>query len=340
VARSLHPGDDYPGLDRLQHRLVRLGDLPDTVTEATGSTRYDGPLVSAVRRFQARHGLEPDGIVGRTTVSALNVPIQQRIDQLVLSLERLRWLPDLGRGPTVIVNIASFQLWAWDSIPGDARPTLEMNVVVGKSLDRQTPVFAAKMRYLIFRPYWNVPASIIQEEILPALQRDPQYLERNDMEIIRGNDDEAVPVAASPGSIALVRAGQLRIRQRPGPGNALGLVKFMFPNEESIYLHDTPAQALFGRARRDFSHGCVRVENPVGLAEWVLRGTAGWGLQAIRDAMSGDQTLKVELARPIDVLIFYTTAIVLADGTVQFFEDIYGHDQRLLAALRSGQPGS
>ena len=179
-----------------------------------------------------------------------------------------------------------------------------------------------------------------REEILPALRWDPTRLERNDMELVRGTADDAIPVAVTPEHLALVPTGQLWIRQRPGPRNALGLVKFMVPNEENVYLHDTPVQELFSRSRRDFSHGCVRVENPVGLAQWALRDTPGWDLAAIREAMQSGPPVKVRLARPIDVLMFYTTAIALADGTVQFFEDIYGHDGRLMAALRSGRPGS
>jgi murein L,D-transpeptidase YcbB/YkuD len=340
VTRSIHPGDDFPALDVLRRRLLKLGDLADSLGARSPSIRYDRDMAGAVRRFQARHGLDPDGIVGRATIAALNVPLQRRIDQLALSLERLRWLPDLGRGPVVIVNIPSFRLLAWDSIPAETGPALEMSVIVGSALDKQTPVFAAKMDHLIFRPYWNVPTSISREEILPALRSDTTRLERNGMELVRGTGEDAVRVAATPENLALVRTGQLGIRQRPGPRNALGLVKFMFPNEENVYLHDTPVQELFSRTRRDFSHGCVRVENPVGLAHWALRDTPGWDLGAIREAMHGHQPVKVRRTRPIDVLMFYTTAIVPEDGTVEFFEDIYGHDERLMAALRSGRPGS
>jgi murein L,D-transpeptidase YcbB/YkuD len=340
MVRSVHPGEDYAALDILVRRLVKLGDLPDSVTAVPGSLRYDGLVVDAVRRFQTRHGLEPDGIVGTATRAALNVPVRQRIDQLALSLERLRWLPDLGPGRTVIVNIPSFRLTAWDSLPGEPGPSLEMGVIVGKSLDTETPVFAAKLQYLVFRPYWNVPASIASKEILPALRRDPLYLDRNDMELVRGPGDNAVPVAVTEENLRMVGTGPLRIRQRPGPRNSLGLVKFMFPNQEDVYLHDTPAQELFSRARRDFSHGCVRVENPVGLARWALRDTPGWGLGEIWRAMNGGEPLRVELARSIDVLIFYTTAIALADGTARFYEDIYRHDDRLMAALRAGRPRS
>jgi murein L,D-transpeptidase YcbB/YkuD len=195
-------------------------------------------------------------------------------------------------------------------------------------------VFAEQMEYVIFRPYWNVPASIARNETVPAIRRDPAYLTRNDMEIVQGQGDDARPLAPTAANIDLLARGQLRVRQRPGPRNSLGLVKFMFPNSSNVYLHDTPADELFSRARRDFSHGCVRVANPIGLAEFVLRGQPGWDRQRITDAMENGVTLRVDLPRPIPVLLFYITALVTPEGTPFFAADIYRQDVGLLAALR------
>ena len=334
---SIRPGDHYVGMVRLRRRLTKLGDLPAGRAPPSDSAPYTGELVEAIKRFQARHGLEPDGVLGRGTLAALNVPISHRIDQLAISLERLRWLPDLSTGRQIVVNIPTYRLWAWDSLGTGGKPTLEMNVIVGKSLDTQTPVFAEEMKYLIFRPYWNVPTSILRKEMLPRLRKDPSYLERNDLEMVRGQGDDARPMAATPGNIELLGQGRLRVRQRPGLRNSLGLVKFIFPNDDDVYLHSTPAEELFNRTRRDFSHGCVRVEKPVELAEWALRDVGGWDRARIVAAMNGGSPLQVNLVRPIPVLMFYSTAIVLQDGTPQFFEDVYGHDTRLLRTLHQAR---
>jgi murein L,D-transpeptidase YcbB/YkuD len=334
---SVKPGDAYPDILRLHRRLTKLGDLAAGLAPPSDSTTYAGTLVEGVRRFQERHGLEPDGVLGKATLAALNVPISHRTDQLAISLERLRWLPDLSTGRQIVVNIPTYRLWAWDSLGTGGRPTLEMNVIVGRSLDTQTPVFAEEMKYLVFRPYWNVPTSILRKEMLPRLRKDPGYLERNDLEMVSGPRDDAQPMAPTPANIDLLAKGQLRVRQRPGPRNSLGLVKFIFPNDDAVYLHSTPAQELFHRTRRDFSHGCVRVEKPVDLAEWALRDVSGWDRPRIVAAMDGGSPIQVNLARPIPVLMFYTTAIVLQDGTPQFFEDVYGHDDRLLKTLREAR---
>jgi murein L,D-transpeptidase YcbB/YkuD len=190
------------------------------------------------------------------------------------------------------------------------------------------------MREVIFRPYWNIPRSILRHEILPVLERDPDYLRRQNMEIVRGPGDEAQPVDGTAENLALLRQGALRLRQRPGVQNALGLIKFVFPNEENVYMHGTPAQALFSRNRRDFSHGCVRVEDPVALAEWALKERPEWTRDRILSAMAGTQSFRVKLAQPIQVILFYTTATVMPeDGTIHFAEDIYRHDMRLDRAL-------
>ena len=332
-AAAVHPGEPYAGLDVLSRQLVMFGDLPTGLQSLAVPGTYGGDLVEGVRRFQLRHGLEPDGVLGKRTQAALRVPLAWRVRQIELALERLRWLPDLGARRLVAINIPMFRLWAWDSVPNDA-PTLAMDVIVGRALSTQTPVFDEEMREVIFRPYWNVPRSILRNEILPLLERDPDYLRRQHMEIVRGPGDNAQPVETTTDNLGLLRQGTLRIRQRPGPHNALGLVKFVFPNQENVYMHGTPAQALFSRSRRDFSHGCVRVENPVALAEWALKENPEWTRDRIVSAMAATPSAHVRLPRPIQVILFYTTAVVMPeDGTIHFVDDIYRHDARLDRAL-------
>lgn len=249
-------------------------------------------------------------------------------------MERLRWLPHPGDERFVGVNIPMFRLWAWDSIPPDGSPTFDTAVIVGRALRTQTPVFVEEMTSVIFRPYWNIPPSILRNEILPALRRDPDYLRRQNMEIVSGAGDDAAVVRATPDALDRLGRGTLRIRQRPGADNALGLVKFVFPNDENVYMHGTPAPQLFGRNRRDFSHGCVRVQDPVALAEWVLKDRPEWTHDRILSAMNGSETVRVDLPGPIRVILFYVTAVVMPeDGAVHFAEDIYSHDTRLARAL-------
>jgi L,D-transpeptidase YcbB len=333
-AGPLRPGDPYEGLDVLYRRLLALGDLPSDTPAPREDALYGESLVDGVRRFQSRHGLESDGIVGTATQAALQVPLAWRVRQIELALERLRWLPDLGDQRFIGLNIPMFHLWAWDSTRPTGSPAFGMRAIVGRALSTQTPVFVEEMRYVVFRPYWNVPRSILRNEILPIVERDPDYLRRQHMEIVRGPGDDAQPVAATPENLALLRQGVLRLRQRPGPHNALGLVKFVFPNNENVYLHGTPAQELFARTRRDFSHGCVRVEDPASLAEWVLNDQPEWTRVRILAAMSAPVPRRVNLTRPIQVVLFYLTAAVMPeDGTIHFAEDIYRHDAKLDRAL-------
>jgi L,D-transpeptidase YcbB len=330
---TVRPGEQYPNVEALYRRLVALGDLPASVPAPDADATYDGWLVDGVKRFQARHGLAADGIIGKATQAALHVPLTWRLRQIELALERLRWLPDLGDEPLIALNTPMFHLWAWSATPRTA-PSIEMRAIVGRALSTETPVMVEDLRYLVFRPYWNVPRSILRTEILPILTRDLDYLRRHDMEIVRGGSDDARPVAATAENVALLRSGALRLRQRPGPLNALGLVKFVFPNDADVYIHGTPAQELFSRTRRDFSHGCVRVEDPVALAEWLLRDQPAWNRERILAAMSGSPSRRVDLTRPVRVVLYYVTAIVTpADGVVHFAEDIYRHDARLDRAL-------
>jgi murein L,D-transpeptidase YcbB/YkuD len=333
-ARSVRPEEPFAGVRALQRRLVAFGDLaPQSETEPAEAMLYDGALVDGVKRFQARHGLEADGILGKSTLAALQVSPAVRVRQIELALERLRWLPDFDGRPFVAINIPMFRLWATDPSSAGTPPAVAMNVIVGSALNTRTPTFVEEMRHLIFRPYWNVPRSIVHHEILPALARDPLYLTKQDMEIVRGPGDNATPVGASADNIVLLRQGVLRLRQRPGPRNSLGLLKFVFPNDADVYMHGTPAQQLFSRTRRDFSHGCVRLEDPVARARWGLRDQPHWTRERILDAMAGEQPLQVNLKQPLPVILFYTTAVVMPDGRIHFAADIYGHDQRLESAL-------
>ena len=333
VAEPVKRGEPYCGGAALHRLLLAVGDLPADAAPPIDCN--DATLAEGLRRFQTRHGLAADGVIGRATLAALKVPLAHRVQQLELALERLRWLPDLRAQPFVGINIPMFRLWAWDpAAPAEA--SISMGVVVGRALNTQTPVLSEEMRYLVFRPYWNLPRSIVRNEVLPALARDPGYLQRNDMEIVRGGGDDAQAVVASNENLAALRDGGLRLRQRPGPKNSLGLVKFIFPNDANVYLHDTPATQLFGRARRDFSHGCVRVEAPVALAQWVLKDEPGWTRERIEAAMAGTSPLRVDLTRALPVILFYMTAMVMpADQALHFADDIYRHDTKLARALAS-----
>jgi len=329
----VRPGDPLRAAAALYARLVALGDLPADVPTPAGRT-YAPVLVEGVVHFQIRHGLTPDGVIGPRTREALSVPLAWRVRQIEMALERLRWLPPLGNGPVIALNIPMFHLWGWDRVPSDA-PTLSLNAIVGEAFTTETPVFVNDMRYIVFRPYWNVPPSILRREMLPAIARDARVLEREHLEIVRGDGDATTVVPTTPASLRDLSQGTLRLRQRPGPDNALGLIKFVFPNDANVYMHGTPTPELFARSRRDFSHGCIRVEDPIALAAWALRGRDDWTPDAIAAATAGADDVRVDLALPIRVVIFYTTAAVIPeDGTVHFADDIYRLDAALDAALQ------
>jgi murein L,D-transpeptidase YcbB/YkuD len=337
---SVHPGERYPAASALHERLVLLGDLaPDAPPPV--DTRLDGPLVDGLRHFQIRHGLEPDGILGRQTAAQLDVPLAWRVRQLELAMERLRWLPRQTGERLVLVNVPMFRLFAWDSVPPGGPPAFSTRVIVGRAGRTQTPLFGARMTEIIFRPYWNVPSSIVRNEILPMLARRPDYLQREQLELVSGETDSSPVVPATPENLARLRSGALRLRQRPGPKNALGRIKFSFPNAYDVYMHATPAPALFARARRDFSHGCVRVQDPVGLAAWLLRDRPGWDRERISAAMDAPASSRVAMEEPVHVLLVYSTAAVLLDSNdVAFAEDIYHRDEPLDQALRGPMAGS
>jgi L,D-transpeptidase YcbB len=298
---TLKVADTSPRVQELRKLLVQRGDLDSQ--NATGDA-FDSPLVDALIKFQRRHGLEPDGVYGADVVSELNVPISARILQVRLGLERLRWLPDEFTGRRVAVNLADFRVYVLD----DNVVTFETRAVIGKEY-HETPMFSAKMTYMVINPYWNVPTSIAKNEILPKANRDPDYLSRNHMEV-----------------------NGTTVRQLPGPWNSLGRFKFMFPNVHNVYLHDTPSKALFDRADRAFSHGCVRVDNPAGLAALLLA-KKGWTPERIAATVKTGVETVVTLDVPIPVHITYITAFMDQNGELHFRHDVYGRDRKLIAAL-------
>ena len=330
-ARAVKAGDSYAAAPRLAKLLALVGDLPEGQAQWTGN--YQGALVAAVKHFQQRHGLEPNGVLDARTLKQMNTPLSRRVTQLQLAMERMRWLPHHFQRPPIVVNIPEFRLYALND---DYRSALSMKVVVGKAFGHQTPVFANQIKSVIFRPYWNVPVKHRAAELLRDLEKNPSYLANNAYEIVdRREWWQRRDGRPSIGGTASRR--ELRVRQTPGPKNALGLVKFEFPNDYDVYLHGTPSPELFSRSRRDFSHGCIRVENPVALAEWVLQGIPEWTEDKIRAAMNGEETLQVKLAKPIPVLIFYGTAVVMEDE-IRFTDDIYGLDAKLERALAGAKP--
>jgi murein L,D-transpeptidase YcbB/YkuD len=311
-------GSRWSGVPVVRRMLIALGDLSADSVSVT-ETRHVEPLVNAIKRFQARHGLPADGEIGPSTRAALAVPMAARVRSIERSLERWRWLPRLdeqtGGAPMVLVNIPAFRLYAFTGPQDDERGMMSMNVVVGQAIEKETPIFTDTLSQIVFAPAWDVPASIANEEIWPKARANPNYLERNNYEIV-----------------------QQRIRQKPGPWNALGKVKFLFPNDFAIYMHDTPSKRTFGRARRDASHGCIRLEDPRRFARWLLPDTTTWDDAWLDSAFARDSTLAIEVPKPRPVVIMYATAMGRPDGTINFYTDIYKHDDKLSEKLALGYP--
>jgi murein L,D-transpeptidase YcbB/YkuD len=334
-AKAIDPGQAYAGAPRLARLLLLVGDLPADFPVPASET-YDTNLAEGVKRFQRRHGLEGDGRLGPSTVKQLNVPLSDRVRQLQLTLERWRWLPTEFAAPPIIVNVPDFRLRALDE---NNKIILEMGVVVGKAMQTETPVFTGNATFLVLRPYWNVPPGIFRRSVLPAIKRDRGYVAKKNFEITTQGGSLVTSGEVSDEVLAQLQAGKLAVRQKPGPDNSLGLMKLMFPNDYSVYLHDTPAQELFGRSRRDFSSGCVRVGKPAELAAWALRNNPGWTLERVRQGMqNGKDNVTVTLARPVPVFILYGTAVAYENNEVHFYDDIYGHDAKLAQALAKGYP--
>jgi L,D-transpeptidase YcbB len=326
---SIKPGDSYSGLARLKRSLIVFGDLQPEILGGSNDEVYEETLVSAIKTFQVRHGLDADGVIGARTLDALNTPINRRVVQLELALERWRWLPDTFFAPPIIVNIPEFRAYAYNE---ELSPILSTRVIVGKARKQQTPIFAAEMKYVIFRPPWNVPFSIQRSEMIPEILNNPAYLMAKGYQIVnRAGDALSTPIVDEE-MLEELRSGHLSIRQPPGPQNALGLIKFDLPNDYDVYMHSTPAVSLFAKSRRDFSHGCIRVEDVLALAVWILRGNQQWPVERMLAAMDGEKTIRVKIEKPIPVLILYSTAVVTG-REVRFFEDLYGHDAALEKAL-------
>jgi murein L,D-transpeptidase YcbB/YkuD len=326
----LRPGDEEGRVTALRARLA----AEDELVSRRADVRYDDLLAEAVRRFQARHGLAVDGIVGPETVQALNVPVTDRIQQIVVNLERWRWLPrELGRHH-IVVNASDARL----HVVADGRPVLTSRVVVG-DLRHPTPVVQAWVDAVVLHPRWNVPTSIAVEEILPRLRENRRYLAENDIVVLERRESDPFGLAIDWAAIPADRF-PFRLQQQPGPDNPLGRIKLDIPNRFDVYLHDTPTRALFARPVRTASHGCIRVERADDLAVHVLEDEAqGWTRQRLADALDAGETQRIPLTRPLPVYILYWTAFVEPDGSVQFRADVYGRDRRLAGALAEGDRG-
>ncbi|CAN5741667.1 L,D-transpeptidase family protein [soil metagenome] len=325
-SKPLKLGDSAEVVPVLRQRLFPASEAN---AMGEGAYVYDEKLEQAVKGFQIRHGLNPDGSLGGETLKMMNIPVEDRIDQILLNMERWRWVPKRFTPKELpdkylFVNIPEYKLHVME----EGQEVLDMRVIVGKTM-HSTPVFSDKLEYVVMAPYWNVPVSIVVNELKPKLINNPNFLESQDMELV----DLKTKAPMSPSSIDWSSVTEDNfthlIRQRPGPKNSLGLVKFLFPNEYNVYLHDTPTGSLFNLASRGFSHGCVRVEEPLKLANYLLNGHPEWNEQMIRETMNGGEETWVTLEEKVPVYIVYFTAWIDKNGAVHFRDDIYGHDQAL-----------
>ena len=334
VIKTVSVGDSYPAVGALLARLQLEGDAAGDATSGSAtSTVFNATLSAAVKSYQHRHGITEDGKLTAQTIKSLNVPMTDRVAELQDSLERWRWLPEPYLHARLMVNLPEFVLRGYDP---DHKLDFTMRVVVGQVMGQhETPVFTHMMKYLVFRPYWNVPVDIARKELVPHIATNHGYLASKNFEVTNNKGVVLADYTAKE-----VSQGEVMVREKPGPKNSLGLVKFMFPNQYDIYLHSTPAVSLFERTRRDFSHGCIRVQKPVDLAVWVLEGQGGdWDLDKVQEAMnSGPDNKTVSLKTPLPIVIFYLTAIVAEDGQVNFFDDIYGYDSEMQKVFEKGPP--
>lgn len=302
ITKKLVKGDTGKAVIQLKNKLSLLGDLP----VADSGNIFDESLELAVKRYQLRYGLKEDGVVGGGTLKELNQPLDYRIRQILVNMERIRWVPQEPESDFILVNIPEFKLHVFEN----GQYAHNMNVVVGTATN-STVIFTGNLKYVVFSPYWNVPPGILKKEVLPAMAKDPSYLKRNNME----------------------QYGNGQVRQKPGPQNSLGLVKFLFPNNFSIYLHDTPSKNLFKQDKRAFSHGCIRIAEPTWLASWLLRSDSSWTDAAISKAMNAGKERFVTLQKEVPVFIGYFTAWVDREGRLNFRDDIYGHDKKMMKKM-------
>jgi murein L,D-transpeptidase YcbB/YkuD len=333
VPKAISVGGSYPSLPALLARLQLEGDAEATATlSSPNTTTFDSSLSDAVKHYQHRHGFTEDGKLTPQTIQSLNVPMDFRVAQLQDSLERWRWLPEPYLHARLMVNLPEFVLRGFDP---DHKLDFTMRVVVGKVMGQhETPVFTHMMKYLVFRPYWSVPVDIARKELVPHMESNHGYLASKNFEVTNNKGILQTDYTAKQ-----VAQGAVMVREKPGPKNSLGLVKFIFPNQYDIYLHSTPAVSLFDQTRRDFSHGCIRVQKPADLAAWVLQGQGDWDLDKVQEAMnSGPDNKTVSLKTPLPIVIFYLTAIVEDGGEVHFFDDIYGYDSEMQKVFSKGPP--
>lgn len=329
AGETLKPGMDDPRIKEVRQRLATTADL---ASEDNGSTVFDTELEEAVKRFQKRHNLHPDGAVGKQTLAAMNVTAAARVNQIIVNMERYRWLKRDIVGPRVAVNIAGFEVFAGEQ----GKLDVSMPVVVGK-LHHETPVFSDTIKYVVFNPYWTLTPNIARNETLPKLKKDPNYLKKHNMRIFQGwgsDSKELDPSTIDWSKVSSKDMNQYRVRQDPGPKNALGSLKLMFPNKHHVYLHDTPSHALFKKEKRAFSHGCIRMDRPVEMASWVLGGEEkGWGIERINEIIKERKRQVVVLEKPVPIHILYRTAFVDPESNaINFYEDIYGRDEILARA--------
>jgi murein L,D-transpeptidase YcbB/YkuD len=322
---ALKLGGADPRSPVLRRRLATTGDLQ--AAAVTADERFDAALEDAVKRFQRRHGLEADGVVGRRTREALNVSAGERVAQIRVNLERARWYMWDLEPEFLAVDIAGFEATLFNS----SAPPWRARIVVGQPY-RMTPVFKGRMTYLVLNPTWTVPPGILNKDIIPRALRDPGYIAHKGFQVL---DSAGRPVALRNIDWDGVRQRGFPyvLRQPPGPENALGRVKFMFPNKHLVYVHDTPNRELFERTERTFSSGCIRIENPLDLAALLLRDQPEWDRARIDAVVASGETTTVKLRRPLSVMLLYWTAWVTEDGEVRFRPDIYGRDAAVLGAL-------
>lgn len=325
IDKTIKPGETNAAIPAIRQRLQFWGHLKSA--ENTDSRLYDSMLVLAVKSFQKENGMEPDGAIGKNTVSGLNASPSFLMDKAAINLERLRWLPDTIRDSEfILVNIANYQLDYVNKLD----TVFSSKVIVGKRY-HESPIFSAQMSYIVFSPYWNIPTSIAKNEIIPAIRKNPNYLKQKNMEVVTGSGKVVDPATINWSS----RSFPYMIRQKPGGSNSLGLVKFMFPNSHSVYIHDTPSKSLFEKEDRALSHGCIRLQNPVKFAQILLKDDPSWTLEKIDQAMHQEKEQIVNLPRKIPVVLVYLTFWADSKGQPHFRSDIYGRDEELLSRLRN-----